>query len=103
MMTLRPRSAAGGILATALVACATANADPPPAAPSVRELATFAAPGCVGGCGSGSTVGPDGRLYVTDGKTGRVLRVDPTTGSVTAFATGLPPAVAGIGGAIDVA
>ena len=43
-----------------------------------------------GGCGSGSTIGPDGALYVTDGKAGRVLRVDPRSGAVTTFATGLP-------------
>lgn len=81
----------------------TASAKQRPTAPVAHELAAFAAPGCVGGCGSGSTVGPDGGLYVTDGKAGRVLRVDPTTGAVTTFAGGLPRAVVGIGGAIDVA
>jgi hypothetical protein len=69
----------------------------------VRELASFAAPGCTGGCGSGSTIGPDGALYVTDGKAGRVLRVNPATGAVSTFASGLPPSVAPIGGAMDVA
>lgn len=71
--------------------------------PVVRELTTFAAPGCTGGCGSGSTVGPDGALYVTDGPGGRVLRVDPRTGATTTFASGLPQAIpeVGIGGAID--
>jgi hypothetical protein len=53
--------------------------------------------------GSGSTVGPDGALYVTDGADGRVLRVDPKTGAVTTFASGLPKSIIGIGGAIDVA
>jgi hypothetical protein len=52
---------------------------------------------------SGSTVGPGGALYVTEGATGRVLKVDPDTGDITILATGLPPAVAPIGGAIDVA
>jgi sugar lactone lactonase YvrE len=53
--------------------------------------------------GSGSTVGPDGALYVTDGVEGRVLRVDPKTGAVTTFASGLPKSVLDIGGAMDVA
>lgn len=53
--------------------------------------------------GSGSTVGPDGALYVTDGAEGRVLRVDPKTGAVATFASGLPRSIVGIGGAIDVA
>ena len=53
---------------------------------------------------SGSAIGPGGALYVTEGATGRILRVDPRTKEVTTFASGLPPAVIpGLGGAIDVA
>jgi hypothetical protein len=48
----------------------------------------------------GSTVGPDGALYVTEGAAGRISRVDPLTGEVTTFASGLPPAIISIGGAI---
>lgn len=72
--------------------------------PVVRTLTTFAAPGCTSGCGSGSTIGPDGALYVTDGPGGRVLRIDPDTGATTTFASGLPQALpaVGIGGAADV-
>jgi hypothetical protein len=51
---------------------------------------------------SGSTVGPDGALYVTEGAAGRVSRIDPHTGSVTTFASGLPLSAIGIGGASDV-
>ena len=84
---------------------AAASAHRPPKLPEAHELASFAAPDCMSGCGSGSTVGPDRALYVTDGPGGRVLRVDPRTGTVTPFATGLPPAIPeiGIGGAMDVA
>ena len=56
--------------------------------------------------GSGSTVGPDGALYVTESAVGRISRVDPETGQVTTFASGLPKWIAAIappGGAIDVA
>jgi hypothetical protein len=52
---------------------------------------------------SGSTIGPDGALYVTEGAAGRISRVDPDTGTVTTFASGLPPSAIGIGGAIDLA
>jgi sugar lactone lactonase YvrE len=55
--------------------------------------------------GSGSTIGPDGALYVTESAAGRVTRVDPRTGATTTFASGLPeliPAV-GFGGPVDVA
>lgn len=52
---------------------------------------------------SGSTIGPGGALYVTEGAAGRISRVDPRSGRVTTFASGLPRAVAAIGGAIDVA
>ena len=93
------------VAAIAAATPATASATKPPKGPVVDELTTFAAPGCVGGCGSGSAVGPDKALYVTDGPAGRVLRVDPDTGATSTFADGLPPAVpeVGIGGAIDVA
>jgi hypothetical protein len=55
--------------------------------------------------GSGSTIGPDGALYVTESAAGRITRVDPRTGATTTFASGLPtliPAV-GFGGPVDVA
>ena len=52
---------------------------------------------------SGSAVGPDRALYVTEGAAGRIARVDPETGAITTFAAGLPPSIVGIGGAIDVA
>ena len=71
----------------------------------VSELASFAASGCTGPCGSGSTIGPDGALYVTDGPGGRLLRVDRRTGRVLTITDHLPrmlPGV-GLGGPIDVA
>jgi streptogramin lyase len=52
---------------------------------------------------SGSTIGPDGALYVTEGAAGRVSRVDPRTGDITTFASGLPTRLIPLGGAIDVA
>lgn len=52
---------------------------------------------------SGSTVGPDGALYVTEGAVGRISRVDPKTGRVTTFATGLPRSIIGFGGPTDIA
>jgi hypothetical protein len=52
---------------------------------------------------SGSAVGPDGALYVTEGAAGRLTRVDPGTGALTTVASGLPPSFVGIGGAMDVA
>jgi sugar lactone lactonase YvrE len=53
--------------------------------------------------GAGSTVGPDGALYVTETVAGRISRIDPRSGRVTTFADGLPPRVIPIGGAMDVA
>jgi hypothetical protein len=105
---MRSRRALTVLLSLAAAVAAvpsTASAGGSESAPVVSELASFAAPGCTGGCGSGSTIGPDGALYVTDGPGGRVLRVDPDTGAMTTFADGLPPTtpVGGIGGAMDVA
>lgn len=52
---------------------------------------------------SGSAIGPGGALYVTEGAAGRISRVDTKTGDVTTFAEGLPPALIGAGGVVDVA
>jgi len=52
---------------------------------------------------SGSTVGPDGALYVTEGAIGEITRIDPWTGDKSTFASGLPHSWIGIGGAVDVA
>src|SRR5436190_2754534 len=88
------------LLATALVAIimpSAASAQSPCEGPTATLLVT----GLEGA--TGSTVGPDGALYVTEGAAGRISRVDPQTGEKTTFASGLPPAIIGIGGAIDVA
>src|SRR5258705_2239777 len=63
--------------------------------------ATLLATGLEGA--TGSTIGPGGALYVTEGAAGRISRVDPQTGVITTFASGLPKAIIPIGGAIDVA
>src|SRR6266516_4693694 len=87
-------------LAAALIAIITpsaANAQSP-----CEPTATLLVTGLDTGLESakGSTVGPDGALYVTEGAAGRISRVDPLTGEVTTFASGLPPAIISIGGAI---
>ena len=47
--------------------------------------------------GSGSTLGPGGALYVTEANAGRISRVDPLTGEITTFASGLPKAAMNLG------
>jgi hypothetical protein len=100
---MRTESAGIGIalmLAAALIAMITpsaASATPPCEGPTATRLVT----GLQGA--TGSTIGPDGALYVTEGAVGRISRVDPQTGERTTFASGLPRAIIGIGGAIDVA
>src|SRR5207244_3179372 len=85
------------MLAVGLVA---ASAAPPSGGPTATRLVT----GLQGAMGS--TIGPDGALYVTEGVAGRISRVDPQTGEKTTFASGLPqrlPIGLSVGGAIDVA
>ena len=68
--------------------------------PVVTKLASFGDGSFV----TGSTIGPDGALYVTDGSAGSVLRIDRRTGRVTEYATGLPTKAFAndIGGPVDV-
>lgn len=52
----------------------------------------------------GSTTGPGGDLYIPDGISGVIYRIDPNTGSKSIFASGLPQMIpeVGIGGVMDV-
>ena len=101
---MNPRHLRVGIgmlmLAGALIAMtppSATSAPPPPEGPNATLLVT----GLEGA--TGSTIGPGRALYVTEGAVGRISRVDPQTGEITTFANGLPKAIIGIGGAIDVA
>ncbi|HXG23613.1 MAG TPA: hypothetical protein VNJ09_03580, partial [Chthonomonadales bacterium] len=69
--------------------------------PSGGPQAALLATGLEGAIGS--TIGTDGALYVAEGAVGRISRVDPQTGEITLFASGLPKSIIGIGGPIDVA
>lgn len=84
------------VICLAVTLCAT-NVTSPAAAASDPVLVVSGLQGA-----SGSAIGPGGALYVTEGASGRILRVDPRTAEVTTFASGLPPAVIGFGGATDV-
>jgi hypothetical protein len=87
------------LLAFVLSAAVTAGNTGASAAP----VAVLFVDGLAGG--SGSTIGPGGALFVPEPVAGRISRVEPTTGEVTTFATGLPPILpaVGIGGVMDVA
>src|ERR1051326_1666689 len=89
-------------LAVALIAMITPSAATA-GRPSQTPTATLLVSGLEGT--QGSTVGPDGALYLSESLAGRIWRVDPETGQVTTFASGLPPSLSGIGngGVVDVA
>jgi hypothetical protein len=80
-----------------MIAPSSVSANHPSPPPTTTQLLT----GLEGG--SGSTVGPGGALYVTESAAGRISRVDPRTGEITTFASGLPKSIIGIGGTTDVA
>jgi len=96
-MSFRPKLLVSAAVTIAAFTPSPAGATPQSADPDPVLLAS----GLEGASGSG--VGPGGALFVTEGAVGRVSRVDPRTGAVTTFASGLPEAIAPIGGAIDVA
>ncbi len=85
----------------AIVAPSAASAAPPSGVPSGAATASLLVSGLQGSVGS--TIGPGGALYVTEGAAGRITRVDPKTGATTTFASGLPKSIIGVGGAMDIA
>jgi hypothetical protein len=88
--------------AAALVAMTTPSAAHAERPCGHEEEATLLVAGLAGGFGS--TVGPDGALYVTEPGAARISRVDPKTGQITTVADGLPgQVVPGAGGALDLA
>ena len=88
------------VLSAALIAVSAPSAALA-APPSVNATVSLLVTGLQGGLGS--TIGPDGALYVTETAAGRITRVDPQTGATTTYADGLPKPVIGLGGAMDVA
>lgn len=114
-LTTRPRikstrrhGALAAVLVSALMACGQA---PPlvsstPAVSGLSQRAVSTSPqllvtGLQGA--QGSAVGPGGALFVTEPAAGRIVRVDPQTGEVTTFASGLPTPLIPVGGVMDVA
>ena len=89
--------AALGLLATVVAPTASARDR---RGPVVTPLASFGDGSFV----TGSTLGPDRALYVTDGSAGSVVRIDRRTGRVTTYATGLPTKAfaTDVGGPVDV-
>ena len=89
----------------AFVCALAACTDPPsPTGPPATELASLRRSGAQVAATAqllvtgfeefqGSAIGPGGALFVTAPLAGSIWRVDPETGAVTLFATGLPPRV----------
>lgn len=99
----RLTAAACGVALVCASGPATAAAHhPSPSTHSATSTPHLLATGL--GATVGSTVGPDGALYVTDAIAGTVERINPRTGNNRVVADGLPTRVVpGLGGAMDVA
>jgi len=97
------------LVCAALAACGESPSGGPPTAPTLSKSAGVPTARLLATLSSaqGSTIGPGGALYVTVPVAGEVVRIDPQTGAVTTFASGLPygdEAIVGLGsGAVDIA
>ena len=96
-MPVKRRIATIAVAATMLTLAPPVAADAHPVGPVTTRFPAFSSQG------SGSTIGPDGALYVTDGPGHTVWRINPRTGVPKEFAHGLPEQQLPIGGAMDVA
>ena len=90
-----------GLVFAAMITPFAASAAPPCEGPNATLLVTGLEEL------QGSAVGPGGALFVTAPLAGSIWRVDPKTGAVTLFATGLPARFPGLffigSGVVDVA
>jgi hypothetical protein len=112
-VTFRPRIALAALFIGGLTTCGDAPslAGPLVAGVPSLELGGKGTPGLatphllVSGLEGafGSTIGPGGALFVAESQAGRISRIDPQTGAVTTFASGLPSNAAVGGGVFDVA
>ena len=103
----RPRVALAALFAGGLAACGDVPSLIGPVAAGVPSLerGTSSPNLFVSGLQGafGSTIGPGGALFVAEAAAGRISRIDPRTGDVTTFASGLPSNAAVGGGVFDVA
>ena len=115
---MRHRIAFSSVLVCALAACGDPASPFGQAASEPASLSRGGAPAQVAATKKhllvtglkelqGSAVGPGGALFVTAPLTGSIWRVDPKTGAVTLFASGLPARLPGLdylgSGVVDVA
>lgn len=101
-MTIKSTTSLSFIASLSLTLSSTAPVFAAETGPDVSLLTEFGSDDFV----TGSTIGPDGALYVTDGSTGEILRIDLGDGSAKTYASGLPPKAfqeQDIGGPTDVA
>src|SRR3954447_23878401 len=99
----RSQGRRAGLLVLALLSIgaisSAVDAAPRTSSPSApRLLTTLPSPSGLGG-----RVGPDGVLYFPEPAAGRISRVDPSTGAISTFASGLPIQFIPLGGVMDVA
>ncbi len=83
----------GAALVVAAVVAATPATAHPRSGPSVRVLNTTA----LHGAGAGSTIGPDGAIYVPNSIDGTLVRIDPKSGAERTVGHGLPLPNGGFG------
>lgn len=95
----RKKFAIGFVLSVLIILASSmmTAAQTPLASPSPTLLATLPEGAY------GSTIGPDGALYVTEPALGRIWRVDPRSGDAALFASDLPTSALPFGGVVDVA
>jgi len=99
-MTIKRTTTFAAIVAALIVPTLLATSPASGATAHRGPQATLIAEGLQGA--SGSTIGPDGALYVPEGAIGAITRIDTRTGAKSTFASGLPESVIGVAGAVDV-